>query len=70
MSSQDPEKGRSVDMRAYADRILENWASTMEVSLGDERRNHNTPAGMKAITRVMYAAALVPGGEFTLRLFR
>ncbi|KAL2848606.1 hypothetical protein BJX68DRAFT_267472 [Aspergillus pseudodeflectus] len=69
MSSQDPEKERSVDLRAYADRILENWASTMEISLGDERMNHNTPAGMKAITRVMYAAALVPGGEFTLRLF-
>ncbi|KAL3495457.1 hypothetical protein BJX62DRAFT_233450 [Aspergillus germanicus] len=61
MSSQDPEKERSVDMRGYADRILESWASTMEVSLGDERRDHSTPQGMKAITRVMYAAALVPG---------
>jgi hypothetical protein len=64
MSSQDFEKERSVDMRGYADRILESWASTMEVSLGDERRDHSTPQGMKAITRVMYAAALVPGGEF------
>jgi hypothetical protein len=61
MSSQDFEKERSVDMRGYADRILESWASTMEVSLGDERRDHSTPQGMKAITRVMYAAALVPG---------
>ncbi|KAJ0422377.1 hypothetical protein BJY00DRAFT_311098 [Aspergillus carlsbadensis] len=61
MSSQDPEKERSVDLRGYADRILESWASAMEVSLGDERRDHSTPTGMKAITRVMYAAAVVPG---------
>ncbi|KAL2847221.1 hypothetical protein BJY01DRAFT_234309 [Aspergillus pseudoustus] len=60
MAAQDAEKERSVDMRAYADRILENWATTMEVSLGDEHRDA-TPDSLRPITRVMYAAALVPG---------
>ncbi|KAL3462846.1 hypothetical protein BJX64DRAFT_276943 [Aspergillus heterothallicus] len=60
MAAQDPEKERSVDLRVYADRILENWATTMEVSLGDEKRD-STPESLRPITRVMFAAAIVPG---------
>ncbi|OJJ04053.1 hypothetical protein ASPVEDRAFT_54294 [Aspergillus versicolor CBS 583.65] len=58
MAEQDVEKERSVDLRVYADRIVESWGPHMEASMA----GHATPADLKPITRVMYAAALIPGG--------
>ncbi|KAL5337603.1 hypothetical protein BJX70DRAFT_227229 [Aspergillus crustosus] len=55
MAEQDS-KDRSVDLKVYADRILESWEPHMEQSQGQ------TPEDLKPITRVMYAAALIPGG--------
>lgn len=57
MAEQESEKDRSVDLRFYADRIVEAWSPYMEASMD----GHATPADLKPITRVMYAAALIPG---------
>ncbi|KAL4780018.1 hypothetical protein BJX76DRAFT_361229 [Aspergillus varians] len=57
IAEQDSEKERSVDLRVYADRIVEVWSPYMEASLAKDV----TPEDLRPITRVMYAAALIPG---------
>ncbi|KAL4810694.1 hypothetical protein BDV18DRAFT_155305 [Aspergillus unguis] len=55
MAAQENEKERAGDLKAYGDQILEAWKINMEASLS------GTPEDLKPITRVMYAAALIPG---------
>ncbi|KAL4995066.1 hypothetical protein BDV10DRAFT_188437 [Aspergillus recurvatus] len=57
MAEQEAEKERAVDLRAYSDQILDVWRPVMEASLSEDA----TPDDLKPITRVMYAAALIPG---------
>ncbi|KAL4984231.1 hypothetical protein BDW68DRAFT_190653 [Aspergillus falconensis] len=57
MAEQEVEKERAVDLRAYSDQILDVWRPVMEASLSEDA----TPEDLKPITRVMYAAALIPG---------
>lgn len=57
MAEQDVEKDRSVDLRAYSDQIIDAWRPALEAG---------TPEDLRPITRVMYAAALIPGGMFSV----
>ncbi|RDW93494.1 uncharacterized protein DSM5745_00816 [Aspergillus mulundensis] len=57
MAEQESEKERSGDLRAYGDQILEVWRSRMDGAIGKDA----TPEDLRPITRVMYAAALIPG---------
>ncbi|KAL4927984.1 uncharacterized protein BDV17DRAFT_292005 [Aspergillus undulatus] len=57
MAEQDSEKERSVDLRIYADEIVDAWREEMEASIGGDA----TPDDLRPITRVMYAAAVIPG---------
>ncbi|KAL4937221.1 hypothetical protein BDV06DRAFT_216045 [Aspergillus oleicola] len=57
MAEQDNEKERSVDLRVYADQIVDNWMPEMEASLGGDE----TEDDLRPINRVMFAAALIPG---------
>lgn len=59
MSEESSEKERSIDLRAYADKILDSWNIYMERSMYTDA----TPDDLRPITRVMYAAALLPGGK-------
>ncbi|CBF74698.1 uncharacterized protein ANIA_04104 [Aspergillus nidulans FGSC A4] len=59
MAEQEVEKERAVDLRAYSEQILNVWRPVMEASLSDDA----TPEDLRPITRVMYAAALIPGGK-------
>ncbi|KAH3008627.1 hypothetical protein KXV73_007830, partial [Aspergillus fumigatus] len=51
-------KDRSVDLKVYADAIIAAWDPYMELSLASDV----TPDDLRPITRIMYAAALIPGG--------
>lgn len=53
------EKEGSVDMKCYSDGIIAAWDPYMELSISENL----TPEDLRPITRVMYAAALIPGGE-------
>lgn len=53
------EKDRSVDLKCYSDAIIAAWDPYMELSISDGL----TPEDLRPITRVMYAAALIPGGK-------
>ena len=59
MAEQEVEKERAVDLRAYSEQILNVWRPVMEASLSEDA----TPEDLRPITRVMYAAALIPGGK-------
>ncbi|KAL4747271.1 hypothetical protein BDW72DRAFT_209718 [Aspergillus terricola var. indicus] len=59
MAEQEVEKERAVDLRAYSEQILKVWRPVMEASLSEDA----TPEDLRPITRIMYAAALVPGGK-------
>lgn len=59
MSEESSEKERSIDLRTYADKILDSWNIYMERSMYTDA----TPDDLRPITRVMYAAALLPGGK-------
>ena len=52
-------KERSVELKCYSDAIITAWDPYMELSLSDGL----TPEDLRPITRVMYASALIPGGE-------
>ena len=49
----------STDIEVYADGILHYWESTMKSSISLWSGEDD----LKPITKVMYAAALIPGGE-------
>ncbi|KAL4896626.1 hypothetical protein BDV59DRAFT_198984 [Aspergillus ambiguus] len=57
MSEESSEKERSIDLKTYADKILDSWNIYMEKSMYTEA----TPDDLRPITRVMYASALLPG---------
>ncbi|KAF7588457.1 hypothetical protein BBP40_005683 [Aspergillus hancockii] len=57
MSEQLSEKEQAVDLKVYADNILESWNEHMQKSLATKL----TSDDLRPITRVMYAAALLPG---------
>ena len=59
MAGQSSEKDRAVDLTTYAQAILDAWDPYMRMS----SESSTTPEDLRPITRVMYAAALVPGGE-------
>lgn len=63
-SEQTTEKERAVDLKIYADAIIDAWDPYMELTLSADL----TPDDLRPITRVMYASALIPGGEFGLCL--
>lgn len=53
------EKEGSVDLKNWADSIITAWDPYMDLTISQEL----TPDDLKPITRVMYASALIPGGE-------
>lgn len=53
---------RVVDLKSYADSILESWEPYMEMSFSKEEKPLDVN-DLRPITRVMYASALIPGGE-------
>ncbi|PKY04236.1 hypothetical protein P168DRAFT_236865 [Aspergillus campestris IBT 28561] len=57
MAGQSSEKDRAVDLTKYAQAILDAWNPYMRVS----SESSTTPEDLRPITRVMYAAALIPG---------
>lgn len=59
-SEQTTEKDRAVDLKVYADAIITAWDPYMELSISEVL----TPEDLRPITRVMYASALIPGGDF------
>lgn len=63
-SHQSTEKDRAVDLKNYADAIITAWDPYMELTLGSDLMHDD----LRPITRVMYATALVPGGEFFLSI--
>ena len=58
-SEQTGNKERSGDFKSWADAIIVAWDPYMELSATAAL----TPADLRPITRVMYASALLPGGE-------
>jgi hypothetical protein len=56
-AEQTTEKDRAVDLKVYADAIIAAWDPYMELSLATDV----TPDDLRPITRIMYAAALIPG---------
>ncbi|GAB1200802.1 hypothetical protein APSETT444_010182 [Aspergillus pseudonomiae] len=58
MSEQLSEKESAVDLKVYANNILDSWNIYMQRSLATKV----TPDDLRPITRVMYASALLPGG--------
>lgn len=59
-SEQATEKESAVNLKVYADSIITAWDPYMELSISTGL----TPDDLRPITRVMYASALIPGGEF------
>ncbi|KAF5857873.1 hypothetical protein ETB97_005180 [Aspergillus alliaceus] len=57
MSEQSSEKESAVDLKMYAEKILDSWNVYMQMSLATKV----TPDDLRPITRVMYASALLPG---------
>lgn len=53
------EKESSVDLKCYSDAIIAVWDPYMKLTMSDGL----TPEDLRPITRVMYATALIPGGE-------
>ena len=49
----------SEDLKGYSDAIIAAWDPYMKLSITDDL----TPEDLRPITRVMYAAALIPGGK-------
>lgn len=60
-SEQTSEKERAVDLKSFADAIITSWDPYMELTLGAPEMAADD---LRPITRVMYASALIPGGEF------
>lgn len=58
-AEQSTEKDRAVDLKVYADAIIAAWDPAMELSLAPDLADDD----LRPITRVMYATALIPGGE-------
>ncbi|KAJ5587025.1 uncharacterized protein N7459_002790 [Penicillium hispanicum] len=58
-SQQTTEKDRAVDLKTWSDAIIAAWDPYMELSITEGL----TPEDLRPITRVMYASALIPGGE-------
>jgi hypothetical protein len=58
-AEQANEKERAVDLKTISAAIIAAWDPYMELSIS----NDLTPEDLRPITRVMYAAALIPGGE-------
>lgn len=56
VAEQEAEKDRAVDLKVYADRIVDCWTPYMMGAEGEEDE-------LRPITQVMYASALIPGGE-------
>ncbi|KAL4950726.1 hypothetical protein BDW69DRAFT_197032 [Aspergillus filifer] len=56
MAEQDSEKERSVDLRVYADQIVDCWTPEMRSTIQGGAMDDLRP-----INRVMFAAALIPG---------
>ncbi|EAW08154.1 uncharacterized protein ACLA_028790 [Aspergillus clavatus NRRL 1] len=56
-AAQTTEKERAVDLKVYADAITAAWDPYMELSISTDV----TPDDLRPITRIMYAAALIPG---------
>lgn len=54
MSEQSSEKESAVDLKVYAEKILDSWNVYMQMSLATKA----TPDDLRPITRVMYASAL------------
>lgn len=54
------EKERAVDYKTWADGIIAAWDPYMGLSISENL----TPHDLRPITRVMYASALIPGGEW------
>lgn len=61
-SQQSTEKDRAVDLKHYADAIIAAWDPYMELTMSSDLMHDD----LRPITRVMYATALMPGGEFFL----
>ncbi|KAL1971153.1 hypothetical protein VTN77DRAFT_104 [Rasamsonia byssochlamydoides] len=59
-SEQTTEKERSVDLKSYADAILQCWEPYITLSISKEDAKL-TADDLRPITRVMYASALIPG---------
>lgn len=59
-AEQATEKDRAVDLKVYADAIITAWDPAMELTLESDMADDD----LRPITRVMYATALVPGGEY------
>ena len=59
-AEQATERDRAVDLKVYADAIITAWDPAMELTLESDMADD----GLRPITRVMYATALVPGGEY------
>jgi hypothetical protein len=57
------EKDRFVGLKCYSDAIITVWDPYMDLSISDGL----TPEDLRPITRVMYAAALIPGGKSIVR---
>lgn len=57
-SQQTTDKERAVDLKTWADTIITAWDPYIELSISEDL----TPEDLRPITRVMYAAALTPGG--------
>lgn len=59
-SQQSTEKDRAVDLKHYADAIITAWDPYMELTMSSDLTHDD----LRPITRIMYATALMPGGEF------
>lgn len=62
-AEQSTEKDRAVDFKNYADAIITAWDPYMELTLSSDLTHDD----LRPITRVMYATALIPGGEYLYR---
>jgi hypothetical protein len=60
-AEQANEKESAVNLKTFSTAIIAAWDPYMELSISDDL----TPVDLRPITRVMYAAALIPGGEST-----
>ncbi|KAJ6144800.1 hypothetical protein N7470_008695 [Penicillium chermesinum] len=57
-AQQTTDKERAVDYKTWSDAIITDWDPYMQLTISEDL----TPQGLRPITRVMYAAALMPGG--------
>lgn len=62
VAEQQAEKDTAVDLKVYADQIVDFWAPYMAGEEEDDIED------LRPITQVMYASALIPGGEFTIHI--